>query len=285
MNANIINTIKSRALKLNKTHRKTLIFIVLAAFLPSLIFTIVSAICKPDYEILSQLISLIFYTLIFPIYGLGLPHAFLRVWNGDSPKISMLLRYCNLRDYPAALLTGFVYTATLRLLTIPTMIAGMLQDNRLAMAALSQIGTLCTLVSLWLTLNLTLLPYLYSIGFSRNPFTLMRASFQYMRGKVLSFLGFTFKLCWWRILIAVLLVFILGGTVLKASLFTDPVTGGYGLAFTVYGVCGLLLLYLTLTYPLLAIAGFADSIIPSEKQLKKTQNQSGRQPPAYHKET
>ena len=261
--------LRKKAFQIYKSHWKTLTLVSFIVFLMASIIYGVGLLSN----ILAGLIGLvplagvavfIFSTLLYPIITLGSSYVYLEAWRGKNPKFHKMFYLCaSKKDWLNAILLGFIFNLIIRVVLLPTTLREFITLSYAANFILEIMSFVFGIIFIWIVLRLALAPYLYNIGHSDNPINIIKASYARMKGNVGTLIFFNISIWWWRIFAAAIpmwfydMLRLLFGVEMQTNDMTTTL---------LYSGAAVLIIFLLAPYPLLAVAGYADGLIPPEKE-------------------
>jgi len=266
------NVIRNRALYLYKKNRILLMAIAFVQILPSFPANVINMLIPRDRAVLSAVvIALLNATLFYPAINIGACYLALKIWWGEDAKFSLFFHFYNKNDYPGTFLMGGVIALINFFFHIPSY-TGVLNGsygNNPILALISALTWIIVIIfQTWLLLRLIAAPYLFAIGRSRNPISLVEESFRIMKNNIGGYIRFFISVFWWRILILI--------SVIITSIILVSVIGlnnGHNINIIVLGILfiGTLAHAILNPYPMLAINGYIYNLIPPVKNNKENE--------------
>lgn len=213
---------------------------------------------------LQWLVSIAAAVLLYPAASLGMAHMSLRAWQGGPTEVGDVLYFVKQRDLlPRAWLLGAMQILLLQLGALPGTLTGVFRDIPALMLICALLDLAAKPVLLWLTLRLALVTFAFCREPEKGTLSLFRDSFRRMRGHVWAFLKLMLRTAWWRGLLSVGL-----WTILMTAVPRRVALAAFA---------ALLLWAVLSPYPNLAAAAFADSLLPTERELRRERQRDRRE--------
>lgn len=216
-----------------------------------------------DSALLARACSFAFSVLAYPIIIAGFSYIYLQKWQGQGARLGDILHF--VRSGPRfynALLVGLAYNIIIQVPTLAgNLLSGLAGEGsgfflvKLAAAAL-------TILGLWLTLRLALVPYILCVDPEQKPLALISDAFRRMGGEVGRFIRLLLSVAWWRFLLAAAVM------ALPPLILDRPDMWGAGTQSMLLFSLGSMLIFALLSPKIfLAAAGFAHGLIPTRREL------------------
>ena len=252
--------LRKRAFRLYWQHRGMMWAIFLLFALVNLLWSAVQTYLLNN-SLLESLLGIVYQLVTVPIMLLGLYHLLLRLTRGGQAQWPMLFDFVKSPEVlPKVLTVGLIRQFPIfivnfsSLFGIPT-----IYQQELAIFVFV-VALVAGLLILWIMLRLFLLPYLFVTNPKESVLGMVKSSFRMMKGQVRHLLWYGITVYWWAfaLLIGAMLLFpslVLANTSVSGQLMRQV-------------VLWLIMAFLD-PYFSLALTGYANELLSSEKDAKK----------------